>query len=229
MNNKTEISTWIFDLGNTLMAIPDEFDEEICLQKILGYTDTEQIRSIIYRLCDKFPSQNIELFLQRFDQAVNPTSDQNLNLMIRNAWMKSVESAQLKPGAWHILDKLRNAGMKLGLVSNTPPTSQYILDYLKLRDRFDIIVFSCDVGHLKPDPRIFKIVLEKFNVLPENTVIVGDKIRTDILGGAILGMRSILVEERLRCVVENGQNYVDAIIPKLTDLENTEFYKRLVK
>lgn len=223
------IRAWIFDLGNTLMSIPSEFDEESCLQAILGYGDSEQVRSIIYRLCDLYPGQTIEEFLRRFDIVVNPNGDTNVRPMIISAWNKSIESAQLKNGVWQILDELRAAGMKLGLVSNTPPTSQQILDRLKLRERFDVIVFSCEVGYLKPDPRIFEIALKRLKVDPQNAIVVGDKIRTDILGGAILGMKSVLVEERLRCVIENGQNYVDAIIPNLIDLKNTSLYRNILK
>jgi len=42
-------------------------------------------------------------------------------------------------------------------------------------------------------------------------------------------MKSVLVEERLRCVIENGQNYVDAIIPNLIDLKNTSLYRNILK
>lgn len=224
-----ELDAWIFDLGNTLMAIPDEYDEELRLCEILGYADTETVRSIIYRLCDKYPRQSLEDFLSRFDLAVNPKGDLKIRDGLRCAWLRSVEAAQLKDGAWKLLDGLRAAGKKLALVSNTPPTSQIILDRLRLRERFDEIVFSCDVGFLKPDPRIFKCALDALGVLPERAVIVGDKIRTDILGGAILGMRSILVEERLRQVIENGQNYVDAIVPRLIDIEQTRLYRGSAK
>jgi FMN phosphatase YigB (HAD superfamily) len=81
---------------------------------------------------------------------------------------------------------------------------------------------------LKPDPRIFRAALDRLGVHAHDAVIVGDKIRTDILGGAILGMRSILVEERLRRSVENGQTYVDAIIPRLQDIFETETFRRSV-
>lgn len=219
------IKAWIFDLGKTLMSIPDEFDEEMCIQEILGYQHCDEVRSIIYRICDKYPSQSIDDFLSRFDGAVNLKKDENLRDTINAAWMRSVKESRLEPGALRILDNLRAMGMKLALVSNTPPTSQYILDYLDLRKRFDAIVFSCDVGYLKPDPRIFKVALNELGVTPKETVLVGDKIRTDILGGAILGMKSILLERRLRCIVENDQNYVDAIIPSLQDLEKTQLYK----
>lgn len=221
------IKAWIFDLGKTLMSIPDEFDEEMCIQSILGYQDCDEVRSIIYRICDKYPNQTVDDFLDRFNVAVNAEKDVNLTSAIIAAWMESVKQAQLEPGALKILDNLHALGMKLALVSNTPPTSQFILDNLDLRRRFDAIVFSCDVGYLKPDPRIFKVALEKLGVTPEETVLVGDKIRTDILGGAILGLRSVLLEPRLRCIVENNQTYVNAIIPSLLDLERTQLYKEM--
>lgn len=224
-----KLDAWLFDLGNTLMAIPEEHDEELRLCEILGYTDTETVRSIIYRLCDKYPSQSVDDFLDRFDSAVNPNADLSKRAALRGAWLRSVEAAQLKDGAWKLLDDLRASGKKLALVSNTPPTSRIILDRLQLRERFDRIVFSCDVGFLKPDPRIFKCALDALGVPPERSVIVGDKIRTDILGGAILGMRSILVEERLRQVIENGQNYVDAIVPRLLDIEQTQLYRESIE
>jgi HAD superfamily hydrolase (TIGR01509 family) len=224
-----EISAWIFDLGNTLMAVPEEYDEELQLCEILGYSDTETVRSIIYRLCDKYRGQSVEDFLYRFDLATNPRADSKIREALRKAWLKSVEMAQLKDGAWGLLDDLRTTGKKLALVSNTPPTSQLILDRLRLRERFDQIVFSCDVGFLKPDPRIFKCALDAMGISPGESVIVGDKIRTDILGGAILGMKSILVEERLRQIIENGQNYVDAIVPRLIDIKKTRLYQGAAK
>lgn len=224
-----QIKACIFDLGNTLMAIPDQHDEEICISKILGYKNTEEIRSIIYRLCDKFPGQSTDEFLQRFDNIVNPSHNEGLSDQIKDAWMKSVQNAYLKPYALEILEELKEAKIKLALISNTPPTSNYILDNLRLRKKFDEIVFSCDVKCLKPNPKIFKIALDKLDVDPKESIVIGDKIRTDILGGAILGMRSVLVEERLRCTIENKQNYVDAIIPQLADFKNTKLFKEITQ
>lgn len=222
------VKAWLFDLGNTLMSIPLEHDEEECIQRILGYEDCDQVRSIIYRICDGYPGQSIEEFLNRFDVEVNPARSENLASAIREAWMNSVRQAILKPHANQVLDELRAAGVKLALVSNTPPTSHYILDSLGLRSRFDEVVFSCDVGFLKPDPRIFKVAMDRLGVRADACVLVGDKIRTDILGGAILGMRCVLVEERLRTVVESGQNYVDAIVPNLESLRTTSCFRETI-
>ncbi len=219
---------WIFDLGNTLMSIPDAFDEEACLCELLGYRDTDEVRRVIYSLCDRYTGQTIAEFLDRFDAAVDPASNDERRREIRRVWRASVDAAILKPAAHAVLDRLRESGVRLALVSNTPPTSWDILERLDLKRRFDAIVFSCDVGYLKPDPRIFKVALDRMQVDAADAVVVGDKIRTDILGGAILGMRSILVEERLRSSIENSQNYVDAIVTSVAAVAQTTLFRATV-
>jgi HAD superfamily hydrolase (TIGR01509 family) len=221
------ISGAILDLGNTLVEIPEEFDEELCLQRLLGYPDMDSVRSCVYSLCGRYPGQSIEEFLERFDREVNPSSQKGISRAIRGIWQSSVDHAVLKEDALNLLDQFRSRHVALALVSNTPPTSHAIIDRLFLRSRFDEIVFSCDVGYLKPDPRIFTIALEKLKIKPEEALVIGDKIRTDILGGAILGMKAILVERRLRMSIENGQNYVDAIVCSLSDIFNTQIWNSL--
>jgi len=218
---------WIFDLGKTLMEIPDEYDEEYRLQQLLGFSDMDSVRSKIYSLCNRFSGQSVQEFLTRFDQLVNPAREEKLSLAILEVWQQSIEHATLEAGALELLDCLRAKGVRLALVSNTPPTSHEIIDRLHLRERFDEVVFSCDVGYLKPDPRIFQVALKRLATEPRETVIIGDKIRTDILGGAILGMKAILLERRLRTTIENGQHYVDAIISSLADVSRTKIWSEL--
>ena len=116
-----KVEAWVFDLGNTLMAIPEEYDEELRLSDLLGFPDPESVRSVIYRLCDQYPGQSTEEFLARFDVAVNLGGSSVLRSAMRDVWDKSVEMAELKPGAWNVLDSLRAAGMKLAL--RLPPKS----------------------------------------------------------------------------------------------------------
>ena len=222
---KQEIKAWLFDLGKTLMYIPDEYDEEECLNNLLGFQSIDLVRTIIYRLCNSYIGQTYEEFISRFDKEVNKDNDTTISKEIKKIWLRSANEAKLKPYAHEILDLLRESGLKIGLVSNTPPTSYIILEKLNLSSKFDTIIFSCDTGYLKPDPRIFFIFFNNLNVLPNETVIVGDKIRTDILGGAILGMKSILVEERLLNLIDNHQNYVNAIVPNLIEIKNTKLFK----
>jgi 4-nitrophenyl phosphatase len=45
----------------------------------------------------------------------------------------------------------------------------------------------------KPAPEMYKVALERLGTLPEKTLIVGDRIETDIVGGQALGCRTALV------------------------------------
>jgi len=221
------IKAFLFDLGNTLVRIPEEYDEEMCLARRLGLNDMDSVRSHIYSLCNRYIGQSTDEFLTRFCHEVNPTGDTLLNRDIYQIWQQSVESAHLTEGALELLDRIRSIGVRLALVSNTPPTSHAIIDRMRLRQRFDAVVFSCDVGYLKPDPRIFRVALDQLGIAPEECVVIGDKIRTDILGGAILGTRTILLERRLRLSIENDQNYVDAVICSLKDLYATRIWNSI--
>ena len=205
--------------------MPPDYDEEIRLKNLLRMPNTDAVRSVIYSVCHKFPAQDTQSFLKRLDSAFNPEGNRARSLAMTEIWQQSVDHAVLKDDALDLLDSIRTKGFKLALVSNTPPISHGIIDRLKLRNRFDHIVFSCDVGYLKPDPRIFIKALQGLNVRADETIIVGDKIRTDILGGAILGMRAVLLETRLRASVDNDQNYVNAIICRLSDFFETRIWK----
>jgi HAD superfamily hydrolase (TIGR01509 family) len=222
-------NNWIFDLMNTLVETPDAFDEEKRIASALGYKDEDKVRSIIYRICEKFLRQTPEEFLERFDTSVNINTDRELSVILHDIWVESVVNSKLKPNVCELLDEMRQAGLKLTLVSNTSPVSYLIIDKLGLRERFDAVIFSCDTGYLKPDPRIFQAALRLASAEPEETVIVGDKIRTDILGGKILGFRSILIESRARTITENNQNYVDAIVPKVADIRQLELYNLSIR
>jgi HAD superfamily hydrolase (TIGR01509 family) len=217
------IKACIFDLGETLMSIPSGEDEEIRLSKLLNIGANE-VRTVVSQICESYPGQSLEAFYERFDEVVNPLKDKALEAGIRVAWHECIQSARLSYGALDFLDALRASGKQLALVSNTPPFSHLIIDRLDLRRRFDVVVFSCDVGFSKPDPRIFRIVLSTLGVGAQEVVVFGDRIRTDILAGAILGTRSILVETRARKVIEDGRSYVDAIVPNLPAVFSTKFY-----
>ena len=58
---------------------------------------------------------------------------------------------------------------------------------------FAQIIFSCDVGLRKPDPRIYKLALTKLGSEPEECLFIDDKKRnTD--GAEEVGIRSIVLE-----------------------------------
>jgi putative hydrolase of the HAD superfamily len=92
-----------------------------------------------------------------------------------------------------LLDSLRERGIRIGLVSNAIDPADLLhrdLAELGVAQRLDAAVFSSEVGRRKPDPVIFRTVLERLDVAPEQALFVGDVLATDIAGASALGMRT---------------------------------------
>ncbi len=111
-------------------------------------------------------------------------------------WYKPLrESATVEKGLAGVLERLRDAGLKLGIVSNTFVPGRILdrhLDQEGLLEFFPVRVYSCDVRFRKPDRRIFKIALRRADLQARRTVFVGDSPRADVIGANRVGMISVL-------------------------------------
>ena len=100
---------------------------------------------------------------------------------------------KLFPDVVPVITELRNK-YKIGLLSNTDCFTIKDFKDKGYEKYFDSIAFSCDLGLLKPDPRIFKLVLHELKAGPEETVMVGDNYKDDILAAERLGMKGVLLK-----------------------------------
>lgn len=106
----------------------------------------------------------------------------------RNLWCKVPE------GLGPALDAMRARGKHVAIVSNSEGMLDRLFCDLGIRDHFDLIVDSGLVGVEKPDPRIFRVALERFGVPPERALHLGDFFATDVLGARAAGMRCALID-----------------------------------
>lgn len=91
-------------------------------------------------------------------------------------------------------DRLREGGMRIGLISNWDRRLAGIFTGLGLGGLLDTIVSSAEVGLRKPDPRIFELALERVGVEPARAAHVGDHMYADVLGAEAVGMLPILID-----------------------------------
>ena len=108
------------------------------------------------------------------------------------------ENAVVFPDSQPLLEKFSKRRIKLGIISNVSShdVAVEILRKVELLEYFDRVVTSAFVGIRKPDPGIFLYALMQFKLQPREAVIVGDSERHDVWGGAITGMKTILVSKR---------------------------------
>jgi len=92
------------------------------------------------------------------------------------------------------LERLRAAGYRLAIVSNSEGTIDAMLTEVGLRGYFETVVDSAVVGSVKPDARIFRIALERLDLPPTDVVMVGDLPTADVFGPRALGIRAALVD-----------------------------------
>ncbi|MGZ8612770.1 MAG: HAD family hydrolase [Actinomycetota bacterium] len=97
-----------------------------------------------------------------------------------------------------VLDRLRHAGLELGVVSNFEAWLEQLLEELGVIGYFDVRVISGVEGMEKPDPRIFRLAMDRAGVRPEGSVYVGDNPEFDVGPAAAVGMLPVLIDRRER-------------------------------
>ena len=99
---------------------------------------------------------------------------------------------RLEPGALELLQDLRSAGFRLGLISNFDLRLYEILKHVRILDLFEHIVVSSQVGADKPSPRIFEEALRRFEVEPAELLHVGDDEAADGEGARAVGIQTFM-------------------------------------
>ncbi|MGH7813966.1 MAG: HAD family hydrolase [Candidatus Binataceae bacterium] len=104
----------------------------------------------------------------------------------------------VRPGTFEALERLKSAGLKLAIVSNAEGRVESDCRRFGLAPYFDTIIDSHIVGIEKPDPRIFKIALDRLGVSPEEARFAGDIYSIDILGARAAGIDAALIDQHGR-------------------------------
>ncbi|MFH1133089.1 MAG: HAD family hydrolase [Nanoarchaeota archaeon] len=111
-------------------------------------------------------------------------------------WNKNTLLAKPFPETEDVLNDLKSE-FKLALVSNTDPFSiNQVLDKFNLRPMFDTVAFSYEVGALKNDPKLFAAALKQLKMKPEDVLMIGDSLESDIKGAENAGIPAILLDRR---------------------------------
>ncbi|ADG76477.1 HAD-superfamily hydrolase, subfamily IA, variant 1 [Cellulomonas flavigena DSM 20109] len=101
----------------------------------------------------------------------------------------------LDTGAHELLGGLRDASVRLGVVSNSEGTVRDDLRAHGLLDYFEVVLDSTVVGVEKPDPEIFRLAADALGVAPAACWYVGDGVVNDVLGARAAGYgRAVLFD-----------------------------------
>ncbi len=94
------------------------------------------------------------------------------------------------------LEALREAGFKVGLISNRSRPLDDTLEKIGLTGLFDLALAAGEVGWYKPDPRVFEWGLRLLQVEAAQAIYVGDNYHADVLGARGAGMTPVLIDPK---------------------------------
>ncbi|NRD79813.1 HAD family hydrolase [Bacillus sp. BRMEA1] len=118
------------------------------------------------------------------------------------------------PNLIGLMEELKKRNFRLGIITNGK--GQFQMDNIKalgIEKYFDSILISEWEGIKKPDPQIFKRALEDLNVLPNQSLFVGDHPVNDVKAAQNVGMIGIWKKDHQWNSVE-----ADFIIADLAEL-----------
>ncbi|HYH10137.1 MAG TPA: HAD family hydrolase [Thermoanaerobaculia bacterium] len=170
--------------------------------------------------------RQIEHFLEELALSFDEATVEELEYAYAHAAVEILPA--VVTGAPELLAELKLRGFGVGLISNTGRTPGYalrhVLDRLGLAPHIDVMVFSNEVGHCKPQTSIFEELRRGLGVEYGEMMFVGDNLYVDVHGAQRVGMRGVHFEPPVRGTavaphVEHGLEIVpDARITALAEL-----------
>ncbi|WP_052850606.1 HAD family hydrolase [Streptomyces avicenniae] len=157
----------------------------------------EEATDVHYR---RFTSRELTFAGQRRER-VRDFLDRELDDAAADAWFEGYRRHY--EGAWALfpdvlpaLDALTPA-YRHGLLSNSGVAAQHRkLTALGVRERFEVLLCSDELGHAKPAPEAFHAVCAALRLAPREVAYVGDRPDLDAEGADAAGLRGIWLDRR---------------------------------
>lgn len=99
-----------------------------------------------------------------------------------------------EPGIEPLLRRLREAGIRAAVVSNTMFSAAVLEDDLArygLLEHFELVVSSADYGVRKPSPLLLEVALARMGLGASQAWYVGDRLEFDVAAAAAAGMTAV--------------------------------------
>ncbi|XP_053557692.1 acyl-CoA dehydrogenase family member 10 isoform X2 [Bombina bombina] len=188
----------IFDMGGVLLPSPYKLAEE---WEIRNNVPAGTIKQAIIAGGESGPWMKYmrgELTAQGFVEEFGKLCSRIIGLPVPVdsflADLTSNDMVKQRPSMTEAIQCIRSEGLKTAVLSNN-----FFLhngeSFLPLdRSQFDVIVESCLEGVCKPDPRIYKLCLERLGVQPRDSVFLDD-IGQNLKAAANIGLCAIKVDD----------------------------------
>lgn len=218
---------YIFDLYGTLIDINTNEGSAYLWKKMQEFYafngavyTTRELKKEYFRLCEQeekkmlseydYPEIKVEnVFWMLFK---NKGIDVDMQLCVATGQFFRIISTKyikLYDGVIELLELLKKKNKKIYLLSNAQQIfTEYEMKYLDIYKYFDGIVFSSDESCRKPSKTFFDIVLKRYNLKKDESVMIGNDWISDIEGANNSGIDSMYLHTNISpmdTIIENVQ------------------------
>lgn len=185
-NGEKMIKNIVFDLGNVIL----KGSPNIVLEQIK--IDKKQYESIKNDFFNDWKSLDLGESTLR-EQLEKCKFDFEIDSEIEEKLLHYYKYRPFNVEILELIKELKNKGYKIYILSNNNKEAEkYLLEIPDFK-AFDGWIFSCDYQIMKPDPKIYNILFETYNLKPEECFFIDDS-RKNIETGNKLGMAGFVLE-----------------------------------
>ena len=147
-----------FDLWNTLLECPTrgKIEEVVKLLGLEEKTDYHSVLESMYETLFVDPAYGEERFFRELCGTHGRICSEEEVRAAAVVWDSRLGESRFFPETEMILQDLRR-DYELGLISNIDACGAEYARANFLKDYFNAVVMSCDVGRVKPDPMMYEI------------------------------------------------------------------------
>ena len=147
-----------------------------------------------------------------------PITDENIQ-RVRQIFEEDYKKDKILDGVKDVLGEIKMLNLGFGLISNCPNDNYKILERNNLGDFFDVKIYSHEVGLVKPSKEIFQLALQSLKVKPEEALMIGDSMSSDIKGAEGVGIQTLLADYK--------NKFPDYKGPRVTSLRSIPEYVKM--
>lgn len=208
-----EYQSYLFDLYGTLVDIHTDEDDPLLWKRMSVLLAMEGIQWSPQALKEKYAAEiasrealarkergvhaeiDIGPVLASFYDGSGMTPDAaHIAFLAQTFRALSLHKLRLFPGAEEMLQRLRQQGKGVYLLSNAQELfTMPEFEALHLPQYFDGIILSSREGLKKPDSGLYNIALQRYGLDPAQTVMVGNDDRADCWGAHDAGLDNMYV------------------------------------
>jgi len=192
----------VFDLFHTLTGLESEWCDLPWTSDVLGIDRAVWNAALTTRSRWRLAGEEKDPYriVARLAREIDPRiTDETLLRAVEVRTARFRHSLSGVPAAnVETLRKLRAAGLRLGLISNADVMEVAAWADSPLAGLFDVEVFSCLAGCVKPEPEIFASCLEALEVTAQESIFVGDGSSDELIGAKAVGMKTVFVSGVIR-------------------------------